>query len=398
MLALEGVRVVDAGEGPAAGYCTRLLSGLGASVLKVEHPRTGDVLRRTPPFVSAAPHIETAAWHLHLNAGKRSITLDASSPSGADLLARLLGDADVLITGDSTAAPFADASSVAARWPGAIHISITPLGATGPRAGWRAPGIVPFALSGYMSLNGDADRPPLVVYGPQAELQGGLHAALAAVTAVLARGRGASPQYAGVSCAEAAGSMLAGALQRYAQMRRPQVRNGARPAGFGPARLYPSTVRPCTDGHVHVHCHNRFPDLISVLMQEPRLAAPAIMAAPLGHADEVDALMDAWLATRTRSAAVSEAQELRIPMTEVLDPREVVADAAGHHAARGAFSRVTHPVAGVVPQPGAPVRMAGSPWVEARAPLLGEHNAQVYGDALGIGAGRLARLAAAGVI
>lgn len=397
-MALEDIRVIDLGQGPGGGYCTRLLAGLGADVLKIERPRAGDVLRRTPPFVRGAPSLETAALHLHLNAGKRSITLDTASPTGASMLGRLLYGADVLVTGASSPAAFGDPAALAARWPSLIHVSITALGATGPRAGWLAPEIVAFALSGYMSLNGDPDREPVKVYGSQAELQGGLHAALAVATAVLAREHGAPAQHADVSCAEAAGSMLSGALQRHTLMRRPQHRNGARPAGFGPERLYPSTVRPCADGHVHVHCHNRFPDLLSVLMEEPRLAAPDVMDSPLGHADEIDALMDRWLAGRTRDAAVAEAQELRIPMTEVLDAREVVADAAGHHAARGAFVSVEHPGAGAVLQPGAPLRMGASPWRVARAPLLGEHNAQVFGETLGIAPRDIARLAAAGVI
>jgi len=397
MLALEGVRVIDLAGGVAGGYCTRLLAGLGADVLKVERPRTGDVLRRTPPF-AGAPSRETAAIHLHLNAGKRSITLDAATPTGASLLARLLARAGVLITGVKAPAPAGDPASLAARWPELIHVSVTPLGATGPRAAWRAPELIAFALSGYLSLNGDPDREPVKLYGSQAELQGGLHAALAVAVAIIARERGAPAQHADVSCAEAAGSLLSGALARHALMRRPQVRNGPRPAGFGPERLYPSTVRPCADGHVHVHCHNRFPDLLSVLMDAPRLAAPGVMDAPLGHADEIDALIDGWLATRTRGEAVAEAQELRIPMTEVLDPREVVADAAGHHAARGAFVRIAHPVAGDVLQPGAPLRPAASPWRVARAPLLGEHNAPVFSGDLGIAPRALARLAAAGVI
>jgi formyl-CoA transferase len=253
------------------------------------------------------------------------------------------------------------------------------------------------AAGGYLSLNGDPDRPPLKPYGEQSAYQAGLHAALGTLAALRARDH-AGGQHVDVAQAEAAGFLLAGALQRFALMGRPQVRNGPRPASFAPNRLYPSTIRPCADGYVHVHCHNRFPDLISVLMQEPRLAAPDVLAEPLGHADEIDALMDGWLATRDRATAVGEAQELRIPITEVFTPAEVLADVDGHHGARGFFVDVEHPAAGMVRQPGAPVVMRDTPWRIARAPLLGEQNVDIYCGELGVTLRQLGVLRAAGVV
>lgn len=393
--ALDGLRVIDCSSGIAGGYCTRLLAGLGADVVKVEHPFAGDALRRSGPFPRDVPHREMSALHLHLNAAKRSITLDVATRSGRALLARLCAGADVLLAGDDRAAPPFDVDAIAAENPRLVAACVAPFARGDAR---RSSEIVSMAASGYLSLNGDPDRTPVKPYGEQAAYQGGLHAAIGVVAALAAREADGAGQRVDASIADAAGFLHAGALQRQQLMQRPQVRAGARPAGFGPDRLYPSTVRPCADGHVHVHCHNRFHDLISVLMQEPRLSEPDVLATPLGHADEIDALMDRWLAQRTRFGAVAEAQELRIPMTEVLSPAEVVADIHGQHAARGFFANVPHPVADDVPQPGAPMLLDATPWRIARAPLLGEHNDAVYAGELGLSRRDLALLSAAGVV
>ncbi len=398
-MALDGLRIVDLSEGVAGGYCTRLLAGLGADVVKVEHPRTGDPLRRAGPFLRDVPHPETSAPHLHLNAAKRSITLDPHTATGLALLLHLLIPANAIVMERPPSPAFAP-DALDARFPSLVVTTITSRGLDGSLAGRASTEITDLALSGYLSLNGDPDREPVKVYGSQAQLQAGLHAALGTMAALAARDRvtGGVGQHVDVAAVEAAGFLLAGAIQRHAIGGIPQRRNGPRPASFRPTRLYPSTVRPCADGHVHVHCHNRFHDLISVLMEEPRLAAAEVLAEPLGHAAEIDALMDGWLAGRDRATAVSAAQDLRIPMTEVLTPAEVVEDALGQHAARGFLVDVEHPVAGTVRQPGAPVRMHGTPWRTARAPLLGEHNRAVYCDELGLTPGDLARLAAAAVI
>jgi crotonobetainyl-CoA:carnitine CoA-transferase CaiB-like acyl-CoA transferase len=254
------------------------------------------------------------------------------------------------------------------------------------------------AASGYLSLNGDTDREPVKPYGDQALMQGGLHAALGIVTSLYAGDRGGTAPEVDASATEAAGSLIAGALQRWHAMDRPQRRNGPRPASFDANRLYPSTVRPCADGHVHVHCHNRFHDLISILMESPRLREPDVLDTPLGHADEIDAAMDAWLSTRTRREAVAAAQELRVPMTEVFSPAEVLANESGHLTQRGFFVDMQHPEVGSIPQPGAPVRLPASPWRNERAPRLGEDNIAVFCDELGLTRRQLAQLTAAGVV
>ena len=94
---LSDIRLVDLSEDVAGPFCTKLLAGLGAEVIKVERPDSGDVSRRAGPFPHEAPHAEQSAAFLYLNTGKKSITLDLTSPTGVAILRRLLQECDILV-------------------------------------------------------------------------------------------------------------------------------------------------------------------------------------------------------------------------------------------------------------------------------------------------------------
>ncbi len=399
MTALSGLRVIDASQGVAGGYCTRLLSGLGADAIKLERPIIGETLRHAGPFLNDVPNIATSASQLHLGAGKRSVTLDIGVLSGADLLGRLLTNADVFVANSPTQLPQRMRDELGDRFPNLVVTWLTPFGTNGPRANWRSTDIIAHAIGGYLAMTGDPDREPVKPYGEQSAYQAGLHAALGIVAALAARDRtGAGGQEVDVAAAEASSFLIGGALARAFIFGRESTRNGTRPVGMPPAYLYPSVIRPCANGHVYVHRHNRFPDLLAALTHDPRLAAPDLLAQPLGHADETDELVDRWLATRDKWQAVREAQEVRVPLTEVLDPGEVIADKLGQLTARAFFVETEHPVAAVIRMPGAPIIMPASPWTTRRAPLLGEHNRDVYCGELNVTPRSLSLLAAAGVI
>lgn len=405
--ALSTTRVIDTSQGVAGGYCGRLLASLGADVVKVEPPQRGDRLRWCGPFVGDVPDRETSIPHLHLNAGNRGITLDVTTASGRSLMRGLLDRADVLLVDEALAPPSSPLSEdVQEIFPNLVVATITPFGleaADGARLGarseWRSADLVELALGGYLLMTGDPDREPLKPYGEQARFQAGLHAALGIVAALAARDLApGAGQHVDVAAVEAAAFLVGGALQRWHFFGREARRDGARTVGMAPNFYYPSTIRPCAGGYVHAHVHNRFPELLAALTADKRLLDPDIVANPRGHANEIDELLDAWLATRNKWAAVEEAQELRLPFTEVLDPGEVVADRFGHHHERRIFTQVQHPAAGQILQVGWPIRM-GNPQEELRrAPLLGEHNVDVYCGELGLARRTLARLSAAGVI
>lgn len=397
--ALAGTRVIEIAEGVAGPYCGKLLAGMGAEVLKLEPP-AGDRSRREGPFPGDVPDREKSGLFLHLNTGKRSFALNLASEDGRAVLTRLLHktNTDVLILGhrrDELDELGLDLDVLLREHPALVVVNISPFGLTGPRSDWLGTELTDYAASGYMSLTGAADREPIKAYGSLVQYQAGAHAALGALAALFARDLTGSGQLVDVSEVEA-GTFLLGGVEQAAHFHGTVIRrNGTRLLGFAPQHSYPSTIRPCADGFVHCHSNNRHLDLLGVLIPNPRLLEPEVLGALMGHADEIDAIMDEWLADKTRREVVAAAQELRLPFTEVMTPGEVMDDP--HHKERESFVLVSHPGAGPIQQPGAPFRMSASPWVTRPAPPLGEAGPDIF-RLLALEPDDLARAYAAGVV
>lgn len=369
---LQGLRILEVATGVAAPYAGRLLAGLGAEVIKVEPP-AGDRTRFDGPFPGDVTDPERSGLFLHLNAGKRSLVLDL--PGERDALGPLLEGADVLLAGSTLGELRAwglEPGQVAAAHPALVVTAVTQFGLSGPYAEFAGEELIAYALSGYMSLTGARDRKPIKAYCELIQYQAGVHAALGTMAALFARAF-AGGQLVDVAAMEAGTFLLGGVEQTAYFYGRVERRNGTRLLGFPREHSYPSTIRPCRDGYVHVHSNNRHLDLLAALIPHPRLLDPEVLGAMMGHADEIDAICDEWLATRDRREIVAQAQALRLPFTEVMTPGEVLQDA--HHRARGSFVSVQHPSGLAVEQPGAPMRFAKTPWVTGPAPLLGQHTA-----------------------
>ena len=343
--------MIEISETPAGAYAGRLLAGMGAEVLMVEPPG-GTALRKWGGFRGDVPDRDGSAMHVHLNRRKRSVRLELRSAAGRRLLGKLLDDVDVLVSDLDRSAcgeRGIEPAELRARHPSLQVCTITPYGWTGPKADWRATELTSYAAGGYLRIGGEPEREPVKAWGEQAHLQAGVHATLGILAALHARSSGvacdvacdvAGGQHVDVAIHEAVAFLLGGGYQHAWFHDREPMRNGARLVGFGPGHLYPSTIRPCADGWVHAHCNNRYPEQMAVLFDDPRLAAPEMIASLMGRADEVDALMAPLLETLPRREVVRRAQELRLPFTEVLQPSEVLADVDGQHAARDFFQRV----------------------------------------------------------
>ena len=375
--ALDGLCVIEISETPAGAYAGRLLAGMGAEVLLVEPPG-GTGLRRRGGSRGDVPDREGSAMHVHLNRRKRSVRLELRSAAGRRLLGELLEGVDVLLSDlDRSACGVRgiEPAELRASHPSLQVCTITPYGWTGPKAGWLATELVSYAAGGYLRIGGEPEREPVKAWGEQAHLQAGVHATLGILAALHARSFGvacdvAGGQHVDVAIHEAVAFLLGGGYQHAWFHDREPIRNGARLVGFGPGHLYPSTIRPCADGWVHAHCNNRYPEQMAVLFDEPRLAAPEMIASLMGRADEVDALMAPLLETLPRREVVRRAQELRLPFTEVLQPSEVLADADGHHASREFFQTIAVGDDATALASGPAVRFGETVWVDGEAPRL----------------------------
>ncbi|HEY8491946.1 MAG TPA: CoA transferase [Dehalococcoidia bacterium] len=380
--ALDDLTVLDLSEGVAGAYCGKLLADYGADVIKVERPGTGDPARRHGPFPDGRPHPEKSALFLYLNTNKRGVTLDVAHPRGAAVLRRMVEDADVLI---ETFRPgyLADLGlgypALREVNPDLVMTSITAFGQDGPYAGYRSNNLVALALGGQLGMTGSPDREPLKSAGYQAEYQAGLHAFGATLAAVFGARIAEAGQHVDIAMVEVLASVLETAMPYYAYWGKD---TGRRRGNIQSAII---GIYPCADGYLGVHAMARnWPALLRLMEREDLAEDPRFkeMRDRVQHNDDLEAIIYEWASRQRKDEVHRRAVELRAPVVAV----HTLADlfASPQLRARGYFQDVDHPAAGRLTYPGPPFRMGATPWRAGRAPLLGEHNDEVYLGELGL--------------
>ena len=396
--ALAGVRVLDLSEYVAGAYCCKLLGAFGADVIKVENPDGGDPARTVGPFLNDDPHPECSALFLYLNTNKKSITLDIRTLTGAKIARDLIAETDVLVEGfpPGTMADLSlDYPSLKESNPGLVMASITDFGQSGPYKDYRGGRLVLNALSGYMFVNGEPGREPLAAAGEQPAYQGGIHAYTGIMAALLHRENTGKGQHIDVSQMECMSSLHQFTVNRYEYSGNIQQRVGNRYAHSHPASIY-----PCKDGHISVNTPGiQFLEPMLTLMElehmleDPRFQTPFHC---LLNADAFDDMVAPWFKDRTRKEIIETFQEWRVPSTCVNSVEDLLSDE--QYEARGFWTEIDHPKAGPLPYASSPYKMSETPAKPARAPLLGEHNEEIYCGQLGMDRGDLVRLRGIGVI
>ena len=392
---LEDLRVLELSGGVAAGYCGKLLAEYGADVIKVE-PLSGDPLRRQGPFTGERPHGETGAPWLYLGARKRSVTLDLAQASGQRLFRRMVEEANVIVEGfppgylDSLGVGFEALRAIKRR---IVVVSITPYGQSGPKAGWRATNLTSFASGGQMSLTGEPDREPLVNGGYQAGYQAGLQAFAAAALAAHQADTTEVPQHVDISAQECMASALELYLPWWAYLKRDiSKRRGNVMSGM-------VGVFPAADGYIGLHIMPRnWPWFARAMGREELIEDPRFRDnySRLQHNDELEAIVYAWAAGQSAKELYRQAGAARAPIAFVHTLGDLLE--SEQLRSRGYFHEVEHPLAGSLTYPGPPFRMSEVAWASDRAPLLGEHNREVYCEEMGLSARELSYLRAAGVV
>ena len=392
---LEDLRVLELPCGVAAGYCGKLFAEYGADVIKVEPP-SGDPLRRLGPFAGERPHGETGAPWLYLGARKRSVTLDLAQASGQRLFRRMVEEANVIVEGfppgylDSLGVGFEALRAIKRR---IVVVSITPYGQSGPKAGWRATNLTSFASGGQMSLTGEPDREPLVNGGYQAGYQAGLQAFAAAALAAHQADTTEVPQHVDISAQECMASALELYLPWWAYLKRDiSKRRGNVMSGM-------VGVFPAADGYIGLHIMPRnWPWFARAMGREELIEDPRFRDnySRLQHNDELEAIVYAWAAGQSAKELYRQAGAARAPIAFVHTLGDLLE--SEQLRSRGYFHEVEHPLAGSLTYPGPPFRMSEVAWASDRAPLLGEHNREVYCEEMGLSARELSYLRAAGVV
>jgi crotonobetainyl-CoA:carnitine CoA-transferase CaiB-like acyl-CoA transferase len=398
--ALDGISVVEIGCNGAAAYVAKMLADLGADVIKVEPPGHGDPARALGAFPGGKPNPNASGAYLYLNTNKRGITLDPSKPGGKGVLDSLIARADVLVHDF----PPSEAESLGLVYdrvrdanPQIIMTSIFPFGEDGPQRDYKAYDLTLLSAGGWTWINGwpgHPEMPPLKPYGFQAAYQGGSNAALATMGALFARLRGAGGQHIELSVQACIASILELTLPMWTYAETPVVRWGNRP-------MQPIDMFECKDGEwIFALCieEHQWQGLVAV-METPEWTTWEVAANRFVRASNWDALrpfMAEWVTQWNADDLYRAVQEKRVPFAPVSTMGSLLD--SDHLKARGFFVEVAHPEAGKLRHPGAPSKMAETPWeIRLPAPTLGQHTNEVL-DELGLTDSDIATLREEGAI
>jgi crotonobetainyl-CoA:carnitine CoA-transferase CaiB-like acyl-CoA transferase len=418
---LEGLRVLELGQFLSAPYCGKLLADMGAEVIKIEPPGTGEYARQYGPFLGDDPHPERSGIFLYLNANKRGVTLDLGTPTGQGILRDLVSRSDVLVhnlhplEADRLQLEY---GVIRRANPSLVMASITPFGLTGPYRDFQAYDINLAAAGGVSEGLGSAGREPLTFGTPQVGYFAGLAAASSIMLALLARDPVPTnppiPPFSkgglgGISANKGEGQhidiaeveTLAGiyngpeALMAVYQWRMTR-RTGHHALDFP----YPNCLLRCKDGYIFVGAPEgrQWRKLLELMgnpewSKDPRFRDRTDMNNL--YADEVDGYVEAWLMNYTKAELLELALEHRVPLAPVRGFDEVRHD----ESLAGLFVDIDRADTGPLPYPGPPYVLDDAPQDQpSPAPFLGQHNQEVYGGVLGFSGEQLVKLYQTGII
>lgn len=391
---LQDVRVIDLGQIYNGPYATLLLALAGADVIKVEPPR-GDHLRSRGRVAGAGSPF------VMLNSNKRGVTLDLKQPRGVELLTELVADADVIV--ENFRPGVMERLGVGPERlmevnPRLIYASGSGFGRSGPYKDYPAMDLTIQAIAGVMSVTGFPDREPVKAGPAVSDFLGGIHLYGAIVTALVDRQRTGAGTLVEVAMFDSVYPSLMSSLGlHFGSSGEVPTRTGNRHAGLAESPYNTYAVR---DGHVAVICvsDGHWTSLCRVLGhadvgEDPRFTTRVTRVARM---DEVDRLVAAWVAPYGKEELFALLREVGVPCAPVREISEVVSDP--HLRERRMLEELDHPELGRVTVPHSPLHV-GDHRTELRpSPLLGQHNAEVFAELLGLGPEELEQLENQGVI
>jgi len=406
MGALSHLRVLDLSRVLAGPWSGQILADLGAEVIKVERPGSGDDTRAWgPPFLKDANGENTseAAYYLSANRNKRSVTIDFTQAEGQRLVRELAAKSDVVIENfkvGGLAAYGLDYASLREINPNLIYCSITGFGQTGPYAKRAGYDFMIQGLGGLMSLTGrpegDEGAGPVKVGVALTDILTGLYSTVAILAALAHRDQQGGGQHIDMALLDVQVACLANQAMNY-------LTTGTAPRRLGNAHpnIVPYQDFPTADGDFILTVGNdgQFRKFAEVAGQpqwadDPRFATNKLRVA--NRAELIPLIRQATV-FKTTAEWVSQLEQAGVPCGPINDLAQMFADPQVQ--ARGLAIDIPHPLAGSVPQVASPIRLSGTP-VEYRnaPPLLGEHTEQILGDVLGLAAVDIQRLRDAGVL
>jgi len=392
MGALNHLRVLDLSRVLAGPWCGQNLADLGADVIKVERPITGDDTRQWgPPFLKNSEGQETteSAFYLAINRNKRSITVDISKPEGQEIIKKLVLQSDIVIENYKVGQLRKyglDYDSLKALKNDLIYCSITGFGQTGPYAHRPGYDYIVQGMGGFMSVTGEKEDLP--GGGPQkagvaiADIFTGMYATSAILAAVVHRDRTGIGQYIDLSLLDVQIATMCNVASNY-------LTSGVSPKSWGnaSANIVPYQTFRASDGWIIVAAGNdsQFRHFVES-GHEPQLADdPRFSTNPerVRHRAELDPLLQKMVLKKTKKEWIELLDTANVPCGPINNFKEVFENE--QVIAREIKMEMPHPTAGKVNLVRSPMRLSETPVVENRPPpLLGEHTLEILQEKLGL--------------
>lgn len=393
---LDGVRVIDLTQALAGPYCSMMLGDLGADVLKVEPPGSGDQSRGWgPPFLEGE-----SAYFLSVNRNKRSLTLNLKHPEAQDILHQLVREADVFLANQprllSLRSLKIDWETLHALNPRLVYGSITGYGMTGPYAGRGGYDVIAQGESGLMTLTGEPHQGPIRYPIPIADISAGIYTVIGVLGALLVRARTGEGQFIDTSLLESQVAWLTNVGGAY-------FATGQRPPKLGNAHpnIVPYQPFRARDKYLIVavgteRLWSRFCEVLGItetLARDPRFLTNRDR---LAHRAELIPLLEDIFAQDNADCWVDKLLAAEIPAGPINYVDQTLNDP--HLKARGFIVELEHPLIGTVKSLGDPVNLSRTPVTyRLPPPRLGEHNGEIL-QKLGYSPADLERLRNEGVI
>lgn len=376
MTALQGIRVLDLTHAHAGPICTLYMAAMGAEVIKIE-PQWGDMTRMFPPLIKGQ-----SPYFMFLGRGKKGITLDLKKPEGKELFKEMVKKSDVIMENFSPGTM----ERLELGWdvlkelnPRVIYASISGFGHTGPWKDQRSFDPIAQATSGYMWIMKDAvdpEGPPLQAPDAVADTIPGFSCLIGILAALISRNKTGNGQRVDVAQMD---SMIA-TMQSFSfwNIANTTFMQAGRSGNVGVGEL-----KKAKDGYVML---SLTPGRITDWFKE------------LLGVDELDeGMINEWIAGKTTEEIVNQLVEVGVPVGKVMDLDE--AQNTPQAKARNMFVKVDHPVLGEIIEPGFPIKFSNTKGdLSKPAPLLGEHNMEVFIQLLGLNSERYNELRKKGVI
>ena len=392
---LSGLRVLDLSRVLTGPFCTMVLADLGAEVIKLEEPGSGDQTRTVPPFVNGESH-----YFMAINRNKKSIVVDLKSDEGREIALSLIGESDILIENfrpgvmDRLGLAY---EKIQTEKPELIICSITGFGQEGPMAHAPSFDLVTQALSGVMSINGEKDGPPTKMGIPMGDVGGGLWAAIAVLAALQHRNATGKGLHVDLSLLDGLVALLGYLAEIF-------LVTGKSPGrvGSGHHSIVPYGRYPVKDGHIVLALHvgpfwRKFCHVVERLdlLNDPRFKTTANRQK---NRVALESIVLEILSKKTSDEWCDLFSAADIPSGPVLDIGEALSQASITH--RGLVKAINNPKAGSIDVVGSPIQFRGAFEDEpyASSATLGQHTNTVLSELLGYDEEKLVRLKNDGII